>query len=48
VIELRAPRLRLRQWSDADLEPFAELNADPVRIYGFAELLRRRLADRTG
>jgi ribosomal-protein-alanine N-acetyltransferase len=29
VNELRTPRLRLRQWVDADLEPFAELNADP-------------------
>src|SRR4051812_1442880 len=28
VVELRTPRLRLRQWADADLEPFAALNAD--------------------
>jgi ribosomal-protein-alanine N-acetyltransferase len=28
VAELRTPRLRLRQWVDADLEPFAALNAD--------------------
>ena len=28
VVELRTPRLRLRQWVDADLEPFAALNAD--------------------
>jgi RimJ/RimL family protein N-acetyltransferase len=26
---LTSARLRLRPWSDADLEPFAELNADP-------------------
>jgi RimJ/RimL family protein N-acetyltransferase len=29
VTELRTPRLRLRQWRDADYEPFAALNADP-------------------
>ena len=28
--ELRTERLRLRRWTDADLEPFAALNADPV------------------
>jgi RimJ/RimL family protein N-acetyltransferase len=28
VTELRTPRLRLRQWVDADLEPFAAMNAD--------------------
>jgi RimJ/RimL family protein N-acetyltransferase len=27
--ELRTPRLLLRPWRDADLEPFAALNADP-------------------
>jgi RimJ/RimL family protein N-acetyltransferase len=29
VAELHTPRLALRQWRDADLEPFAALNADP-------------------
>jgi ribosomal-protein-alanine N-acetyltransferase len=29
VTELRTPRLRLRQWVDTDLTPFAALNADP-------------------
>ena len=31
---IRTDRLVLRQWSSADLEPFASLNADPrVREY---------------
>jgi RimJ/RimL family protein N-acetyltransferase len=29
VARLRTPRLLLRQWRDADLAPFATLNADP-------------------
>ena len=29
MTELRTPRLLLRQWREADLEPFAALNADP-------------------
>ncbi len=29
VKDLETPRLRLRAWRDADLEPFAALNADP-------------------
>jgi RimJ/RimL family protein N-acetyltransferase len=36
-------RLRLRAWSDADREPFAELNADPEVM----RYMRRRL-DRAG
>lgn len=27
--ELRTVRLRLRQWRDADLDPLAEMDADP-------------------
>jgi len=29
VTDLRTDRLKLRQWRDEDLEPFAALNADP-------------------
>ena len=29
MVELRTPRLVLRQWRRADLDPFAALNADP-------------------
>ena len=28
-LNLAGPRVRLRQWNDADLEPFAAMNADP-------------------
>ncbi len=28
-IEIETPRLRLRRWRESDLEPFADLNADP-------------------
>jgi RimJ/RimL family protein N-acetyltransferase len=57
VAELRTERLLLRQWRDEDLEPFAELNADPetMRYFparrtreesdAFAESIRRHLAD---
>lgn len=33
-IELQTPRLRLRQWRDDDLEPFAAMNAD-LRVMEF-------------
>jgi RimJ/RimL family protein N-acetyltransferase len=35
VAELRTERLLLRQWRDADLEPFASLNADPETMRFF-------------
>ncbi len=42
---LRAPRLLLRLWREADLEPFAALNADPeVRAY-FPNLMTREESD---
>jgi RimJ/RimL family protein N-acetyltransferase len=36
---LTTSRLRLRPWSDADLEPFAELNADPQAMRFMPRLL---------
>jgi RimJ/RimL family protein N-acetyltransferase len=35
VTDLRTDRLLLRQWRDEDLEPFAELNADPETMRYF-------------
>jgi RimJ/RimL family protein N-acetyltransferase len=37
--ELRTERLRLRDWRDADLAPFAELNADPIAMEHFPSTL---------
>jgi ribosomal-protein-alanine N-acetyltransferase len=34
-VELRTERLVLRRWRDADREPFAEMNADPVVMEHF-------------
>src|ERR1700733_12717750 len=42
---IQTERLILRQWSESDLEPFAQLNADPrVREY-FPGLLSRQESD---
>lgn len=43
--ELRTPRLVLRQWRDADLEPFAALNADPEVMRHFPAPLTRHESD---
>jgi RimJ/RimL family protein N-acetyltransferase len=45
VIELETPRLRLRQWRDADREPFAALNADPATMEHFPSTLTREASD---
>jgi RimJ/RimL family protein N-acetyltransferase len=45
VTELRTRRLRLRQWADADLEPFAALNADPEVMRYFPGVLTREQSD---
>lgn len=45
AIELATPRLRLRQWRDADREPFAALNADPVAMEFFPAPLAREASD---
>jgi RimJ/RimL family protein N-acetyltransferase len=41
VTELVTPRLRLRQWRAADLDPFAALNADPRVMEHFPAPLTR-------
>jgi RimJ/RimL family protein N-acetyltransferase len=45
VAELRTERLRLRQWRDDDLEPFADLNADPEVMRYFPALMTREQSD---
>ena len=42
---LDTPRLRLRQWRDDDLAPFARLNADPRVMAHFPTLLERAASD---
>ena len=43
---LTGPRVRLRQWTDADREPFAALNADPAVMEHFPSTLTREQSDR--
>lgn len=45
MIEPETPRLRLRQWRDADREPFAALNADPATMEFFPATLAREASD---
>jgi RimJ/RimL family protein N-acetyltransferase len=45
AIAIETERLRLRQWTDADLEPFAALNADPAVMEFFPSLLSRAQSD---
>jgi ribosomal-protein-alanine N-acetyltransferase len=42
---LTTPRLRLRQWREADLAPFAALNADPQVMEFFPKVLTRAESD---
>lgn len=44
-IEFETDRLRLRQWRDDDLEPFAALNADPRVMEFLPKQLDRRESD---
>lgn len=44
-IEFDTERLRLRQWTDADREPFAALNADPRVMEHFPATLNRESSD---
>lgn len=45
MIELETERLRLRQWRDSDLEPFAALSADPKVMEFFPSVLTRAESD---
>jgi RimJ/RimL family protein N-acetyltransferase len=45
VTDLRTERLLLRQWQDADLEPFAALNADPETMRFFPQPPSREQSD---
>lgn len=45
MIEFATPRLRLRQWRDADREPFAVMNADPAVMEFFPSLQSRASSD---
>jgi RimJ/RimL family protein N-acetyltransferase len=45
MAELHTERLLLRQWHEADLEPFARLNADPEVMRHFPATLTREQSD---
>lgn len=45
VTELDTERLVLRRWRDSDLEPWAELNADPQVREHLGELMTREQSD---
>jgi RimJ/RimL family protein N-acetyltransferase len=44
-VHVETERLRLREWTDADAEPFAKLNADPRVMEFFPALLSRSESD---
>lgn len=46
-LEPVTPRLRLRQWRDADRAPFAAMNADPAVMRYFAGLVSAEDSDRS-
>lgn len=43
---IQTSRLLLREWQDADLEPFARINADPEVMRFFPEPMSRDASDR--
>jgi ribosomal-protein-alanine N-acetyltransferase len=45
MTELMTPRLRLRHWRESDLEPFAELHADPLAMEFLGPCLSRSDSD---
>jgi RimJ/RimL family protein N-acetyltransferase len=45
TVHIETERLKLRDWSDADLEPFAALNADPRVMEFFPARLDRAASD---
>jgi RimJ/RimL family protein N-acetyltransferase len=44
-LQLETPRLLLRRWQQADREPFAQMNADPVVMHYFAAPMTREQSD---
>ena len=44
-MEVDTPRLRLRQWREADREPFAAMNADPAVMEFFVSVQSREGSD---
>jgi RimJ/RimL family protein N-acetyltransferase len=44
-VHIETPRLRLRDWTDADAEPFAALNSDPRVMEFFPQSLDRAASD---
>ncbi|HKB28664.1 MAG TPA: GNAT family N-acetyltransferase [Candidatus Limnocylindrales bacterium] len=46
IPRIRTERLLLREWRQADLEPFAALNADPLVMEYFVAPLSREASDR--
>ena len=47
VIEINTPRLLLRQWQDADRQPYADLNTDPIVMEFFPKMFSREQCDST-
>src|SRR6202012_3881361 len=45
ALQLETPRLKLRRWRDADREPFAAMNADPIVMHFFAAPMTREQSD---
>lgn len=45
LIAFETERLRLRRWHEADLQPFAALNADPQVMVHFPQALTRAACD---
>jgi RimJ/RimL family protein N-acetyltransferase len=45
LARIETPRLLLREWTDADLEPYAAMNADPAVMEHFPALLSRAESD---
>jgi RimJ/RimL family protein N-acetyltransferase len=45
AIALRTPRLLLREWRDEDIEPFAEMSADPAVMQFFLPFADRKAMD---
>lgn len=45
IIEIETPRLRMRQWHEADREPFAIMNSDPAVMEFFESRQSRAASD---